>query len=66
MTFFNQLLYLINIESVATVVHLILSILWYNYTTHAKINARFSQARVFSSLMTVIQRDRLAFMLLKK
>lgn len=36
---------------------------WYNYTTHAGINARSSQAKVFSSVITVVQRDRLAFML---
>jgi hypothetical protein len=28
-----------------------------------KINARFSQVKAFSSVMTVVQRDRLAFML---
>lgn len=37
--------------------------IWYNYTTHARFNARFSQAKAFSSVMTVVQRDRLAFML---
>jgi hypothetical protein len=36
---------------------------WYNYTTHARFNARSSQAKVFSSVMTARQRHRLAFML---